>query len=51
MLTAEQLIAHLHLQPHPKEGGFFRESYRAVETVSGDELPQRYGGQRRKSFD
>ncbi len=29
MATAEQLIARLGLQPHPKEGGFFRETYRA----------------------
>src|SRR5262245_1200758 len=31
MTTAQDLITLLHLQPHPKEGGFFRETYRAAE--------------------
>lgn len=30
--TAEELAATLGLEPHP-EGGFFRETYRAAETV------------------
>ncbi len=34
MLTADDLIRRLNLQPHPKEGGFFRETYRAAETIS-----------------
>src|SRR5258708_4374367 len=46
MPTAEQLIAHLGLQPHPKEGGFFRETYRAAEMASAANLPERYGGAR-----
>ncbi len=29
MLTAEDIILQLHLQPHPKEGGFYRETYRS----------------------
>ena len=33
MPTAEELIHFLHLQPHPKEGGFFRETYRAAESI------------------
>ena len=32
--TASALIALLQLQPHPKEGGFFRESYRSGERTS-----------------
>jgi hypothetical protein len=32
-VTAEEVIEHLNLQPHPVEGGFFRETYRSAETV------------------
>jgi predicted cupin superfamily sugar epimerase len=42
-MTAEDLITLLQLQPHPKEGGFFRETYRADETLPGNVLPARYG--------
>lgn len=31
MLTAESVIRLLGLQPHPKEGGHFRETYRSVD--------------------
>lgn len=43
MPTAEELIAYLKLQPHPKEGGFFRETYRATENLPASALPERYG--------
>jgi hypothetical protein len=33
MLTAEAIIRLLHLQPHPKEGGHFREMYRSAATL------------------
>jgi predicted cupin superfamily sugar epimerase len=46
MTTAEDLIRLLQLQPHPKEGGYFRETYRATELLSVDSLPQHYGGPR-----
>jgi uncharacterized protein len=46
MPTAEELIALLHLQPHPKEGGFFRETYRSEDRLAGAQLPARYGGDR-----
>lgn len=46
MPTAEQLIAYLKLQPHPKEGGFFRETYRADEQLGRAVLHPRYGGDR-----
>jgi len=49
MPTAEQLIKHLGLQPHPKEGGFFRETYRAAEANAAANLPARYGGPRSHS--
>lgn len=39
-MTGDDVIRALQLQPHPVEGGFFRETYRAAETV------QRPGGER-----
>lgn len=47
MPTAEELIKHLNLTPHPKEGGFFREMYRGAE--SHVTLPSRYQGPRSAS--
>jgi predicted cupin superfamily sugar epimerase len=44
MSTAEDLIRRLNLQPHPKEGGFFHETYRCDESPTG--LPTRYVGPR-----
>ena len=49
MPTAEELIAQLGLQPHPKEGGYFRETYRAADVLPAAALPARYGGDRRAS--
>ena len=46
MPTAEELIRHFNLQPHPKEGGFFRETYRSDEAHSARALPSRYGADR-----
>ncbi|MCF7803980.1 MAG: cupin domain-containing protein [Candidatus Marinimicrobia bacterium] len=43
--TAEDWIEHLDLEPHP-EGGFYKEVYRAEETISEDALPDRYSGER-----
>ena len=45
-MTAAELISFLHLQPHPKEGGFFRETYRASENMPASALPARYPGGR-----
>jgi len=42
MLTAEQLIAHLSLVPLPGEGGYFKQTYRADETIPQQALPTRY---------
>jgi predicted cupin superfamily sugar epimerase len=47
MPTAEELIARFGLTPHPKEGGYFRERYRASETLPT--LPARYQGPRSAS--
>ena len=49
MPTADELIRHLQLQPHPKEGGFFRETYRAAESFAASALPPRYQGARSAS--
>ncbi|MCS7045539.1 MAG: cupin domain-containing protein [Gemmataceae bacterium] len=46
MSPADDLIRRFNLQPHPKEGGYFRETYRAAESVPADALAQRYGGPR-----
>ncbi|HVK08941.1 MAG TPA: cupin domain-containing protein [Gemmataceae bacterium] len=32
-MTADDVIAHLDLQPHPVEGGFFRETYRSADNL------------------
>lgn len=48
MPTAQEWIEKLDLQPHP-EGGFFREAYRAAETIAADALPARFGGERNHS--
>src|SRR5260370_35563864 len=44
MTTAEEIIEMLELHPHPKEGGYFRETYRSAELLS--DLPARYRGPR-----
>ncbi len=49
MPSAEELIRFLKLQPHPKEGGHFRETYRADESWSKSALPPRYHGTRSAS--
>jgi uncharacterized protein len=37
-MTADEVIEQLKLQPHPVEGGFFRETYRSADSLdrSGD---------------
>ncbi len=44
MMTAEEIIALLNLRPHPTEGGFFSETYRAGESIPPGALPSRYVG-------
>ena len=46
MLTADEIISILNLKPHPSEGGFYVETYRSDERLSGSVLPQRYQGPR-----
>jgi predicted cupin superfamily sugar epimerase len=49
MTTADELIRILNLQPHPREGGFFRETYRSTERIAHAALPGRYSGERAHS--
>lgn len=48
-MTADDLIRQLKLEPHPKEGGFFRETYRSVESIAPGSLDSRYGSARAMS--
>jgi predicted cupin superfamily sugar epimerase len=45
-MTADDLIQLLRLQPHPKEGGYFRETYRGDEVLPAAALAPRYGAVR-----
>jgi predicted cupin superfamily sugar epimerase len=45
MADAGRWIERLGLQPHP-EGGYYRQTYRAAETIRRDHLPERFGGHR-----
>jgi len=49
MPSAADLIRRLGLAPHPKEGGFFRETYRALDAWPAAALPARYGRDHRAS--
>ena len=44
-MKVSELIDRLQLTPHP-EGGYFRETYRAPESVGGSALPRRFTGER-----
>jgi predicted cupin superfamily sugar epimerase len=37
-MTAEEIIRRLRLQPHPKERGYFVETYRSEETIGSRSL-------------
>lgn len=45
-MTADEIITLLKLKPHPREGGFYSETYRAEETIPTSVLPSRYSGPR-----
>ena len=49
MLTAQQIIDRLQLEPLTIEGGHFRETYRAPLLVPRDALPSDYNGNRNAS--
>ncbi|MBN9522329.1 cupin domain-containing protein [bacterium] len=42
-MTADDVIRLLALQPHPVEGGFFRETYRSADTLPAAVLPAQGG--------
>ena len=46
MLTADQIIQHLQLVPHPCEGGHFRQTYRSTLMIPASALPNDYSGPR-----
>jgi uncharacterized protein len=46
-VTAAELKRMLGLEPHPREGGWFRQTWKAEETIPLDALPAgRYSGNR-----
>jgi uncharacterized protein len=45
-LSAQRLKDLLQLEPHPREGGWFRQTYRSAERIPQNILPERYAGER-----
>lgn len=45
-LTAAELKSLLKLEPHPREGGWFVQTWRAEESIPHAHLPARYTGPR-----
>ena len=45
-LSTQDVIDGLRLKPHPLEGGYFVETYRAEERIPAHILPGRYGSER-----
>ncbi len=45
-ITAAELKSLLRLLPHPREGGWFAETWRSQETIPHAALPSRYPGPR-----
>jgi predicted cupin superfamily sugar epimerase len=50
MSDAEFLISTLGLKPHPIEGGYFRETYRAERSIPATALPPTYAGAGERSI-
>jgi predicted cupin superfamily sugar epimerase len=46
MLSADRLIAALDLRPLPREGGYYRETYRSADVLPAAPLPAGYSGGR-----
>ena len=49
MLSAEAIAKTLGLQPLSVEGGLYRQTFEANESVAADALPRRYGREKRLS--
>jgi uncharacterized protein len=45
-MTADEIKRHLNLAPHPREGGWFTQTWRAEESISREALPARYSAAR-----
>ena len=45
-MNVRELVEKLGLEPHPVEGGYFRETYRSEDVLPAGALPHRYGGDR-----
>lgn len=43
--SAQDIINYYDLLPHP-EGGFYRETYRSIESINKSALPEKFGGDR-----
>ena len=50
MTDAQEIVAALGLQPHPIEGGLFRETYRSDGMIPVASLPHGYSSQSGRSF-
>jgi uncharacterized protein len=50
MPHAREIIAALELQPHPIEGGFFRETYRSTAAIRAASLPHGYAATGERSI-
>ena len=46
MNTADEIIAHLNLKPHPAEGGYYIETHRSTGTIPANVLGRNYSGER-----
>ncbi len=46
LMTADELKKLLRLEPHPREGGWFAETWRTEETIPMSALPARYPADR-----
>lgn len=47
-MNARDYIRELNLQPHP-EGGFYRQTYRSLESIQASALPKRFEAERQIS--
>jgi predicted cupin superfamily sugar epimerase len=45
-ISADEMKRLLRLEPHPCEGGWFRQTWKAEETIPQDALPERYSAAR-----
>jgi hypothetical protein len=45
-MTADEIRALFNLEPHPREGGFFAETWKSEETIPVEALPSRYRASR-----